>query len=684
MKVLAIILGIVAVVVGGVLGFQYATKAQVIDDEAAIRFASYRQLENALTTGATPESWNASVFVTSKAFDKLLSPFLGTKVLLPAKGGLAAAEVVLDSLSLAWDIGALNAKLALTASAGAFPTKLGLVADALFIVKSIEPAPDDPDTVFLNVAPRIVSVRPSLKTPLMALTAGQKISDLIALGLTVALRDALLIRVPLKTALSYATSVNESLVTKLENGTNITFSITSPGETLKSQLRYRAIVTAGGMWALAKQAGDGDAVSDRVETPTEADKAKLDQMRAALANNLAAFAPRDTDLALYLSRSVLAGLADQYNSIDPTKRAITVQSTATTPTGKLYEDKWHDDVLGDGGVFIELTDANAAKATTAVGAVEQSWQGESGTFALSVPLQVAANANIHVHVDPLLGGGAGTTAGLVGSTSYTLKASAVFKRLDALGGDGIWLLPDIPCQNIPLTVRTDGTLKIGTLETEVPSIGANVHTTIGKDTLAPISVVDSIPRRFKLAPDKSESPPTYSVSYPSGADAMEIAFRDFKTAPSREGLWFGVNVDAKLVTLSQAPELSPTSAQLGGRVRDNLKALRPACAEDSTVEVLVGDVKIGPNNEFVKAFRNIGKALDDVRKTTEKAAADAAEAIRKAAADAAEAIRKGAEDAKNAVGKAGDDAKNAVGKAADDAKNAVGKAADDVKHFFGH
>jgi hypothetical protein len=513
-------------------------------------------------------------------------------------------------------------------------------------VKSVENSTDDPESVVVVLEPRIISISPALKTPIAALGAGEQVSNLIGLGLTVALRDALPIRIPIQKSFSYSTAMYDNFAVKVDNGAELKFSITSAGESLSSSLNYHAIVTENGLWALATQSMSGEQVNiDLGEEITAEQRKNLRSLKDSLVPKLALFRPPlQRDVAFHLSSKILTGLADKYNNIELGKRVINLQSTSVS--GNLYEDRWRDNILGDGGVFISLTNPSAARAEAQIGNVSAPWQATSRTFVISVPLRIEAKVDIHIHVDPLVGGGAGTSIGMVGSTSYDINATAAFRKISAKGQEELFLVPDIPCQNLPLTIRTDGVLKIGPLSTEVPSIGANFYTVLGKKGLSPISVVDSIPRRFRLNPasafdDPSKAPP---VRHSSGADGMQLAFSELDIQSDPNGVWLSANVNATLMKLSDTAQAPLSSRDLTESAREILDVQRPACEQNSRVEFLVGGIKVGPNNEFVKVFRVVGKALDDTRKVAEKALEDSRKAVEKAAEDARKEAERAADN----------------------------------------
>jgi hypothetical protein len=250
------------------------------------------------------------------------------------------------------------------------------------------------------------------------------------------------------------------------------------------------------------------------------------------------------------------------------------------------------------------------------------------------------------------------------------------RKLLTNGIESIFLVPDLACQAIPLTVRTDGILKIGPMATEVPSIGANLSLVVGKEQMKPIPLVDSLPRYYRLVPRATSSNPQ-AITHSSGNDNLRIALSDLELTPSSDGLWLSSNLHLSLVKMEDSKPSLLTSDQMATSARDSLAKTRPLCAQDTRFELLVGNIAIGNGNEVVKFFEAAAKVLGDAKRATDKAADDARKAVEKAADDAARAAAKAADDAKRATDKAADDARKAAEKAKDDAARAAAKAAKD-------
>src|ERR1019366_8640138 len=96
--------------------------------------------------------------------------------------------------------------------------------------------------------------------------------------------------------------------------------------------------------------------------------------------------------------SDLAGTA----SVAIRKLSLSLQSTAIS--GRFIDKKWSDKILGDGGFYAEAAGGDRLKGSIAPTAVKLQYipgAGLSGSLALSI----SADADMHIHVDPLIGGG---------------------------------------------------------------------------------------------------------------------------------------------------------------------------------------------------------------------------------------------------------------------------------------
>lgn len=555
------------------LGVSGAAGQQVVADSHAQIEDARAQMVQVLSTGGAPEDWDAALFVsTQNVVSPLLKKLEGTRISFATAGNLPAATLVLSKIELTPQIGAIAAhiEVAATVEGSPFPHFVAPI-EALFFVTGFEEDAGLGVTAMV-ITPRITQLGPS---DLLGSAAMAAIGLLMDLGTIPEIEQSLTVRVPLPSGVSVPVSIDETFEAEVGSGA-ISFAVSSPPATLAANFSYGALVTGEGIWALGR-AGDKD-----IEPRPVGD----------LETALEPFASSATGARLFISGSVLDPVAAGFNALDQATRTVTVQSTTA---GRLYEDTWRDKILGKGGFFVDL---EWARGAIAAAALKATWNSDASAFAVEIPVNASAEGSVHVRLDPLVGGGASTSVGVSGGSSFTLAGTAQFRQLGDAADQGLWLVPDITCQSVPITVSTNGAIKLEGISIPAPSVGANFFAAIGKRAMTPIPLLTAIPMRVNLA---TLSTDRATITFPDGATQLQIKFDALSTTPSPAGVWLAADVHTSLVG-EGAEKLRPR-ADLVEAVKNSLSAVRPDCPTRDHVEMLVGGIAIGPNNLALATFR---------------------------------------------------------------------------------
>jgi hypothetical protein len=168
------------------------------------------------------------------------------------------------------------------------------------------------------------------------------------------------------------------------------------------------LITAKGMWLIASSE------KDALPKPPVPEGSRPDSLTHELESIRSTLLRLDTpaaDVAVWLSSKPLLSILKRFADQPPAQRTVSIQSTKIS--GRIAEDNWRDDLLGKGGTFAEFVDDRSLSGQVVVSNIRSNWAPKQG---LSVDLDAGAHADakVHVHVDPLIGGGVGTTFGLIG------------------------------------------------------------------------------------------------------------------------------------------------------------------------------------------------------------------------------------------------------------------------------
>ncbi|MET3973487.1 hypothetical protein [Bradyrhizobium sp. S3.5.5] len=313
------------------------------------------------------------------------------------------------------------------------------------------------------------------------------------------------------------------------------------------------------------------------------------------------------DVAVTIGRQAFAKLTDE---LATALSSFNISIQGKSISGRLFDKKWRDDILGEGGFFAEIQDAGRIEGHVSFAKPNAALDKEHGPY-LILPVSASFNAPVHVHFDPLIGGGIGTSIGMQGSASTTLHAWFGTTKFEFEGHSVALAGPVLSCGLLDIDARTDGKLKIGDGVATVPQIGAKVGALIGEKPLAP-SLIAGAPIVMPLvSPTKQEERSTAPLSIVEGLFAS-LSLDDLAAELTTEGYRISTSFS---VSLANQPFPSPPSDfldRLRKAATDHWNAtMRQPCPDLPGIRIEVGDLEIGPNGEIMKFIRN---AWNDITK----------------------------------------------------------------------
>lgn len=632
-----------AAVLGTGLGFAVANpetpRSLVLKDRLAARWQALKLTEAALGEGAMPEAWHAGVFLSAGLIRRALDQVAGFQLENRAgTGALAGTKVTLDRIVLTPRTGQLAAEVALTAVSERSGLALNLTGAANVHFAGMSTAADGASLARFGI--ELLDLQPAVRFG----TFEWKLQDFwgaLAADLAVLLArpDFFEVAIPLSDRVAASLGFDFTRTEQINDvGGTVTYRATMPESIIEERLTFSApVAMTEGVWLLGRRSQDGQAT---IRAPAVPDVAvntlatEIAALEAKVGAALSGKAPAGQDLQLFAGRDAFLAIANRIAGLPADKRQVTIQTI--TRTGRLAEANWRDDLLGRGGAFAELNGDRAGSAVIGFSPPRASW--DNGVLRLALDASARANASIHVHVDPLIGGGVGTTLGIEGSGGGRLAARATPRLYEHQGGKVAALDMRLECGELGIDVATDGRLKADFGWMSVPRLGARVRMPVGRDPLAPMLLLDARPH-FVRMPEID----------PDGAGPWTGAFRHrairIVASPSlvvSDGA--GIRVGAT-VTLEPIVIATGTSAleAAEGKVRDEatviarrtkaaLDAMQDAaraeinCQSKPKVEILLGNFAFGPNNEIVRFFVALGKlpqaALDEARRLGGELSAD--------------------------------------------------------------
>ncbi len=244
-----------------------------------------------------------------------------------------------------------------------------------------------------------------------------------------------------------------------ENGFQIKIGYASPKAEIPVVARYaQFLMTDSGFWIFARYGDKTPYVPKPVaRVPPEQLESEIGRLTYAIRAAAVGLTFMAGDSAVIVRKQLLEKLTAQVNEQSGDARTVSFQSIRSR--GKLFEKQWRDNLLGDGGLSVELNGRDAVWGTVGLKQVTSSWS-EKG-LAYSASIDIEANAIVYVHFDPLRGGGLGKHATLEGTASPVLSGTLSFAVRTYAEVPTLVVVNQLDCSKFPITVLDDGDFSIG-------------------------------------------------------------------------------------------------------------------------------------------------------------------------------------------------------------------------------
>ena len=242
-------------------------------------------------------------------------------------------------------------------------------------------------------------------------------------------------------------------------GYQLKIGYASPKFELPVVARYsQFLMTDSGFWIFARYGDKASYVPQPVpQVPSQQLESEIGRLTYAIRAAASGLQFTSSDSAVIIRKPLLEKLTAQLNERSIDERTISFQSTGSK--GKLFDKQWRDHFLGDGGFSVELDGPDAAWGTIAFKQITSSWS-EKG-LAYSASTEIEASTNLHVHFDPLIGGGIGKRVSLEGTTAPVLSGTLSLAVRTYAGVPVLVIANQLDCTKVPITVKDGGDLNVG-------------------------------------------------------------------------------------------------------------------------------------------------------------------------------------------------------------------------------
>ncbi|MBX7209144.1 MAG: hypothetical protein K1X78_12575 [Verrucomicrobiaceae bacterium] len=354
-----------------------------------------------------------------------------------------------------------------------------------------------------------------------------------------------------------------------------------------------------------------------------------------------------------------AFLADMINELG--KKPIKAHATVLEHSGSLAYQKWSDKTLGKGGIDCWLQNNDGTGDLTLTPSAK--WDAQKG-LVVTCTYEASAQADLHIHVDPLISGGIGTSIGCnVKAEKGTFSAAFKTMLTTNEAASALSLVPTLdPGAELTLKGESDGKCKLGNLlgiTLAVPKVGAKVTIPVPRDVLGTIPLITTAPRR--LLPEGMMEPMPCATLIP-------------KNLPWRDEEGFALGFDVKFEKLAKEEITARTAAVEAAQLRTERPSLKPG-----SISILLGGLEFGKGNEFIKIALAVFNGVMQAAKTAGEAATEVGRWGQNAGREVARAYR----NTEREVTVAGKNIEREVGRAGKNTERTVSKAASDTAREMG-
>ena len=451
-------------------------EGQLIADHQRAVYESLALQDQLQQQGGGHAAADLGIGISNRGMGKLLSLLKGL-VISPTQPpkGYEDLSVKIEDIQLVSRAGRseLELEFSLASPANALQFSATMTGDLLFLPPELDTDTPEDQLAFRM---KVRELHPRLSWYSLPLQSISTMRDYLRYRLIEQVEKSLVIKVPTAKLDKLVLGLSGSEVMKdEEKGFQIKIAYASPKFEMPLVARYsQFLMTDSGFWIFARYGDKVPSIPKPVaRVSPEQLESEIGRLTYALRAAAAGLNFVSGDSAILVRKPLFEKLTAQFNGRSSDERTVSFQSTRSR--GKLYEKQWRDNLLGDGGLSVELDSRDAAWGTVVLKQVSSTWN-ERG-LAYSASIDVEANTILYVHFDPLIGGGVGKRATLEGTASPVLAGTLSFAIRTYAGVPVLIAMNHLDCSKFPLTVLDDGDLSVGVTVSQL--VGG------GKPTLIP-------------------------------------------------------------------------------------------------------------------------------------------------------------------------------------------------------
>jgi hypothetical protein len=593
----------------------------------------------------TPGTWDAALYLPYTVWNDLLGRFVGTEIACDLRG-VVGMRIVLTGIKISGEWGNARVDLNLRAQTSLSGDSAELVTTGrLLYCGYAEKESGTVSAVFrIDLDPPSQTEKTGAKT---FLKPGW-LTQLVATGAMKLLEDQLTFALPVPVNFAFPLGYDEETTIRANDEGWVKVHVTAAGATLRQRVeRFAPIFVPSGLWLCLQFQGSP-------KTEVAAAPTKIED---ALAN----YDKEGGDQAkLIVHGKFLEGIVNGLGELS--EEARTAKASIIDDGGRLFHSG------GDVYAAVWLQNHDGGASLTVNPSAE--WKTEG--LEVTVAYQALARANLHVHVDPGISGGVGTSVGSRGSSGGIVKGTMKTMLLcdnECLSGKVLALRPDFRNQELRIEMTTDGRLKLEILggweSIRVPSFGVRTILPVPHNVLPSIPLLTDAPCAIDLSVSK-KLPPGLAITLPQKTRLPTHLVIE-PTEPTGDPLGYVMPFTVRFDNFTSEEVRKRTAA-----VDAVLRSEAQPKIEVGKIDVLFAGFAFGSNNEIIKAVANTVETLHKTGKDVEHEVARTADNVEAQ-------VENGAKNTEREVGKFVTHAEREVGNTGGNVAKTTTKAARDIK-----
>jgi hypothetical protein len=575
----------------------------IVQDVRKLQWQELKASEAVLTAAPVPSGWLGGVYLSGKAIDQVLKSQASTKLEVQNLEGFEDLTIQVRSIALSTQVGAPSVRIEAVATSEKRKLALAFQADGLLGYAGTSQSDDTPPKPMAAFAIALTSVQPKFVWSHLSFSTPALLREFVAAGVMKAVGERFMFETPISRTQMLSlgdppaegreeVKVRKVVVPIKETNGSVTLDARHKQADLTIHVNFATpLFSPQGVWLLATDKPFAPPVTEPPGKLTDHD---LETLRSAVAKLHDPQPSPAGDAGFFLHNRGLVDLVGQISRLSEDQRTIYAKSVETK--GRLYDTKWRDNVLGEGGIYIEAKGKDFTEISAAIAPPSVAWAPAKGVT-LKSSATVHATAKLHWHFDPLVGGGFGNDVSIGGGGSVPVEGNVRVEMAEVGGESMALLVPTLICTNAPIEMKASGEIKLG-VKTGVKLFDKPIAPTVLLDS-APRRIVFPVPKEEKAVDGQRKK---VRVVPKWNHPAVDIVTPPATAVVTNEGFL----VFANFASITPAKEKKDPQSEARKKVLAQKLAAyaeampAPTCPGDMDVRVTIGDIEIGPNGEVIK------------------------------------------------------------------------------------